>query len=69
MAQRRQTRYNLTATAWATLMRKKRFDLPREVRKLARERVGRVPASKPIPPKPTRRKPKHRRSLTEESED
>ena len=43
-------------------MRKvKRFDQKKEVRKLARERVGTVPASRIIEEKPTRRKPKHKK--------
>jgi hypothetical protein len=45
--------------------RKKRsFDLKKEVRKLARERVGTVPSSRPIPPKLERKKPKHKKPLT-----
>jgi hypothetical protein len=44
------------------MARKKRtFDLKKEVRKLARERVGTVPSSRPIPPKPSRKKPKHKK--------
>ena len=43
-------------------MRKKPvFDQKKEVRKLARERVGTVKASRPIEPKDTRKKPKHRK--------
>lgn len=37
----------------------KRFDQKKEVRKLARERVGSVPASRVIVPKTRRNKPKH----------
>ena len=46
--------------------RKKRFDIRKEVRKLARERVGLVPAGKPIPPKQLRKKPKHKKPIDEE---
>jgi len=38
-----------------------RFDQGKEVRKLARERVGKVPASRAIQPKSTRKKPKHKK--------
>lgn len=51
------------------MARKKRtFDVPKEVRKLARERVGRVPSSRPIRPESERQKPKHKRRLTAEEE-
>ena len=41
------------------------FDMKKEVRKLARQRVGVVRASRPILPKP-KRKPKHPTRLTAE---
>jgi hypothetical protein len=41
--------------------RKPVFDQGKEVRKLARERVGIVPASRPIEPKDVRKKPKHKK--------
>ena len=41
--------------------KKRTFDQKKEVRKLARERVGPVPASRPIEPKEKRRKPKHKK--------
>jgi hypothetical protein len=45
-------------------MPKKRvFDQKKEVRKLARERVGTVPASRPIEPKEQRKKPKHKKPI------
>ena len=47
--------------------KKKRFDLAKEVKAIARERVGRVPAAKTIQPKPSRKKPKHKPRLDEES--
>ena len=46
--------------------RKKKFDVKKEVRKLARERVGRVPPSKAIEPKQLRKKPKHKKTAVEE---
>ena len=48
------------------MARKKRFDMKKEVRKLARERVGPVPAAKPIQPKSIRKKPKHKKPIGEE---
>jgi hypothetical protein len=48
-------------------MPKKRvFDQSREVRKLARERVGTVKPSKPIEPRDNRKKPKHKKPVVEE---
>jgi hypothetical protein len=46
--------------------KKKTFELQREVRAIARERVGIVPASKPIEPKLARKKPKHKKRIEEE---
>jgi hypothetical protein len=40
----------------------KRFDQKKEVSKLARERVGRIPAARPIVPKTERAKPKHKKA-------
>ena len=45
--------------------KKKVFDRGKEVRAIARERVGPVPASKPINPKSARKKPKHKKTLEE----
>jgi hypothetical protein len=42
--------------------KKPAFNQKKEVRKLARERVGTVKASRPIEPKDTRKKPKHRKA-------
>jgi hypothetical protein len=42
--------------------------MKKEVRKLARQRVGVVPSSRPILPKPERDKPKHKKPLTGEEE-
>jgi len=36
------------------------------VKAIARERVGRIPAAKPIVPKSARKKPKHKKSIEEE---
>lgn len=41
----------------------KRFDRKKEVRRLARERVGAVPAPKIIVPKTRRKKPKHKKAV------
>ncbi len=46
------------------MARKIKFDVEKEIRKLARERVGVVPASKPIIPKQLRKKPKYKESVT-----
>ena len=50
------------------MARKKRFDMKREVRKLARERVGQVPPGKAIQPKSLRKKPKYKKAITEGEE-
>jgi hypothetical protein len=47
--------------------RKKAFDLSKEIKAIARERVGAVPSAKTIPPKSLRKKPKHKKPLEEES--
>jgi len=41
----------------------KRFDSKKGVRRLARERVGNVPAPKIIVPKTQRKKPKHKKPV------
>ena len=46
--------------------KKKTFDLAKEVRAIARERVGRVPSAKTIQPKTSRKKPKHKPRLDDE---
>ena len=46
--------------------RKKRFDVSKEVKAIARERVGAVPAAKTIQPKSLRKKPKHKKRTEEE---
>jgi len=46
---------------------RKKFDVSKEIKAIARERVGPVPASKPIPPKSLRKKPKHKKKADEES--
>ena len=40
--------------------KKKSFDLGKEVKAIARERVGRIPAGNTIQPKSRRKKPKHK---------
>lgn len=46
--------------------KKKTFELGKEVRAIARERVGTVPAEKTIEPKSARKKPKHKKRLEDE---
>ena len=48
------------------MARKKKFDVKKEIRKLARERVGTVPAARPIQPKQLRKKPKYKKPIEEE---
>ena len=43
--------------------RPKRFDVTKEVKAIARERVGSVPPSRTITPKSEREKPKHKENL------
>ena len=47
-------------------MKRKRFDAKKEIRAIARERVGSVKASRPIAPKTARKKPKHKKPVTAE---
>jgi len=42
------------------------FDAGKEVKAIARERVGSVPAAKAIEPKTTRKKPKHKKRPEDE---
>ncbi len=51
------------------MARRKKFSMKKEVRKLARERVGTVPPSRPIQPKASRRKPKHKKPIGAELEN
>ena len=46
--------------------KKKGFKLAKEVKAIARERVGPIPAAKPIQPKASRKKPKHKKRVEEE---
>ena len=46
--------------------RKKKFDAVKEVKAIARERVGRVPSAQTIEPKARRKKPKHNKALDRE---
>jgi hypothetical protein len=48
------------------LPRKKKFDLTKEVKAIARERLGTVPAAKTLEPKSLRKKPKHKKPIEEE---
>jgi hypothetical protein len=47
--------------------KKKSFDLGKEVKAIARERVGRIPAAKTMVPKSQRKKPKHKVGPEEEA--
>lgn len=46
--------------------KKKTFDLGKELKAIARERVGRIPAGKTLQPKTLRKKPKHKKKAGEE---
>ena len=48
------------------MAQKKRFDAGKEVKAIARERVGAVPAARLIEPKNLRKKPKHKKRVEEE---
>lgn len=43
-----------------------KFDQKKEVRKLARERVGTVKPSRPLDSNATRKQPKHKKPVTQE---
>jgi hypothetical protein len=43
--------------------KKKKFDAAKEVRAIARERVGTVPPSRQLEEKPARKKPKHKKTI------
>lgn len=45
--------------------KKTKFDQKKEIRAIARERVGTVKPSHPIPPKTARKKPKHKQPTGE----
>ena len=47
--------------------KKNSFDLGKEVKAIARERVGRIPSEKTIEPKARRKKPKHKVSPQDEA--
>jgi hypothetical protein len=49
------------------LTKKKKFQLTKEIKAIARERVGTVPAAKTMEPKSMRRKPKHKKRPEDES--
>jgi len=46
----------------------KKYDVPTEIRRLARERVGAVPSPKVMVPKKQRKKPKHKQPPGDETE-
>jgi hypothetical protein len=47
--------------------KKKTFELAKEVKAIARERVGRIPSAKTMVPKALRKKPKHKKPPGDES--
>jgi hypothetical protein len=47
----------------------KKFDRKKEIKAIARERVGSVPAARVIEPKTTRRKPKHKKPVDVSGQD
>jgi len=49
--------------------RKPRFDARKEVRAIARERVGTVKPARPIEPKSRRKKPKHPKPPVEDADE
>lgn len=48
--------------------KKKTFDLGKEIKAIARERIGTVPAARLIQPKSARKTPKHKKRPEEELE-
>ena len=48
--------------------RKPRFDRRKEVRAIARERIGPVPPSRPLEERPNRKKPKHKKEIGVDSD-
>ena len=48
--------------------KRKRYDAEKEVRAIARERVGAVKAGRVIVPKTARKKPKHKKPLDQAAE-
>jgi hypothetical protein len=48
------------------MAKKQKYDRKKAVRKLARERVGTVPAAKVFQPKADRKKPKHKQPPEED---
>ncbi len=49
--------------------KKKHFSASKEVKAIARERVGAVPPGRPIQPKDSRKKPKHKKPAGQADED
>jgi len=48
--------------------RKPKFDRGKEVRAIARERIGTVPPSRPLEERPNRKKPKHKKEIDADHE-
>jgi hypothetical protein len=49
--------------------RKRTFVVKKEVKAIARERVGMVKPSRPIPPRTARKKPKYKKPLEEDGDN
>jgi len=45
------------------MARRKKYDVNKAIRAIARERVGNVPAAKTIVPKTQRKRPKHKKPI------
>jgi hypothetical protein len=50
------------------MAKKRKYDRKKEVRAIARERIGTPPPARPLQERPTRKKPKHKKPVTEELE-
>ena len=48
------------------MAKKRKYDRKKEVRAIARERIGTPPPARPLQERPTRKKPKHTKPVTEE---
>jgi hypothetical protein len=48
--------------------KKKVFEIGKEVRAIARERVGAIPAAQTIEPKRLRKKPKHKKRVEDQEQ-
>lgn len=49
-------------------VKRKKINVSKEIKSIARERIGRVPAGKTIIPKRLQKKPKHKKPIGEDTE-